>query len=581
MMPNASKKGNTLISPAILTALSHLLTQSVESLQRGDELPSSHAWSEFTLAPLNPTFAPRTHYTATVLKNIHDYKIKNGIAVSEMDGQGKSRSKKKKQKTANDTESNQDHKDDHSTPNVPSSEIGSSSSPSSSSNTLVPPSASDSSSSSSSSPISAYDWASLIGARLIELIDSDAGSTLRSIADVIVDVPTPDSSVRGGGFIDFTIKPKQATTEAIALSSTLTSTSSTHAVSSPIDIDGESESHSSDPASSQLPTTFEFRSIGTIESVFKLKYGTPRQGTIAPTSRGCLTLDASIPVESLFGLEEYSHIWLVFIFHRNENKKFRPKIEPPRAGGKKLGVFATRTPHRVNPIGLSLVKLDRIEGRTLYLSSLDLIQGTPIIDIKPYHPADVMPNASVPEWMRIQSEVKPPFEVEFLPTAETALQSMIGRLEFYHTFADARQAIEESVALDPRPIYVRTRSAKDEVYGYRLDRMNVLYRVDDDAKKVEVCQVEYVDYEAILASKDATDQSSGSSSSSKSTRHPTTSHEEEFITKKFLQQRTKEQFLQKEKQAATDAAAATSSAPSSSTDVAMEDSNNSINQANC
>lgn len=167
-------------------------------------------------------------------------------------------------------------------------------------------------------------------------------------------------------------QPKQPKQQK-ALSSSSASQSASSSSSSSTLADPSSSSSSSSPLDST--PTFTMTSLGCISSVYKLKYGTPRQGTIAPASRGSLTLHSSIPLESLEGLSEFSHIWLLFIFHRNTNKQFHSRIAPPRAKGVKYGVFATRTPHRINPVGLSLVKLDRIEKRTLFLSSLDLIQG--------------------------------------------------------------------------------------------------------------------------------------------------------------------------------------------------------------
>lgn len=264
--------------------------------------------------------------------------------------------------------------------------------------------------------------------------------------------------------------------------------------------------------------------------------------------------------------------------------------------GTKVGVYATRTPHRINPIGLSVVKLDRIVGRQLFLSAVDLIEGTPIIDIKPYHPADCMPNYTIPAWMTEQALEKPPFAVAFTEEAQTQLEAAVasGQMEFYHTVDEAREAIRESVSLDPRPIYVRNRASSSEVYGYRLDRLNVLYQVDDAARQVRVAKVELVDYERIMTDEkdedeqqegqqkatsseaatrmDTSESSSsapaaaaaaGRTSSAKSRKggakhQPTPARpaaDEELITKKFLQQR------EKRNASSTSAAAATTATP--------------------
>ncbi|KAM9330651.1 tRNA (adenine(37)-N6)-methyltransferase [Gastrophryne carolinensis] len=127
--------------------------------------------------------------------------------------------------------------------------------------------------------------------------------------------------------------------------------------------------------------------IGFIESCFTAKNGTPRQPSVCSLSRGRLKIDKSVfnnPEHSVMGLEQFSHLWLLFIFHKNGRLSCKAKVQPPRLNGAKTGVFSTRSPHRPNAIGLTLAKLDKIEGGILYLSGIDLIQGTPVIDIKPY-----------------------------------------------------------------------------------------------------------------------------------------------------------------------------------------------------
>ena len=125
------------------------------------------------------------------------------------------------------------------------------------------------------------------------------------------------------------------------------------------------------------------RCIGTVTSPFTKRMGTPRQGALAPHSRGFVQLDASVaPVETLDGIESFSHAWLIFAFHANtdavDSKK--TKIRPPRGGGAKVGTMASRSPHRPNCIGLSLVRVGVLDGKRkrLYVSALDLVNGTPV-----------------------------------------------------------------------------------------------------------------------------------------------------------------------------------------------------------
>lgn len=118
------------------------------------------------------------------------------------------------------------------------------------------------------------------------------------------------------------------------------------------------------------------RSIGTIRSVFVDKRAVPRQANIAETILSRIELCKDIytnPEQSLETLEDFSHFWIIFHFHKNESHS-KPKVCPPRLDGKKVGVFATRSPHRPNPIGISLVKLERVEGSTVYFYGSDMVE---------------------------------------------------------------------------------------------------------------------------------------------------------------------------------------------------------------
>ncbi|CAD7687553.1 unnamed protein product [Nyctereutes procyonoides] len=127
--------------------------------------------------------------------------------------------------------------------------------------------------------------------------------------------------------------------------------------------------------------------IGYLESCFSAKNGTPRQPSICSHSRACLRIRKSIfnnPEHSLMGLEQFSHVWILFVFHKNGHLSCKAKVQPPRLNGAKTGVFSTRSPHRPNAIGLTLAKLEKLEGGAIYLSGIDMIHGTPVLDIKPY-----------------------------------------------------------------------------------------------------------------------------------------------------------------------------------------------------
>ncbi|XP_043105594.1 tRNA (adenine(37)-N6)-methyltransferase isoform X2 [Puntigrus tetrazona] len=129
--------------------------------------------------------------------------------------------------------------------------------------------------------------------------------------------------------------------------------------------------------------------IGYINSCFAVKNGTPRQPTVCSSSRASLKIQPSVfnnPEHSLVGLEQYSHIWIIFLFHKNGQMSYKAKVKPPRLNGRRVGVYSTRSPHRPNALGLTLAKLEGITEDTLHLSGVDMIAGTPVLDIKPYIP---------------------------------------------------------------------------------------------------------------------------------------------------------------------------------------------------
>uniref|UniRef100_A0A8C3FZL4 tRNA (adenine(37)-N6)-methyltransferase n=2 Tax=Cyclopterus lumpus TaxID=8103 RepID=A0A8C3FZL4_CYCLU len=129
--------------------------------------------------------------------------------------------------------------------------------------------------------------------------------------------------------------------------------------------------------------------IGYITSCFSVKNGTPRQPTICGPSRAELRIQQSVfnnPEHALVGLEQYSHVWVIFLFHKNGHLSYKAKVKPPRLNGQRVGIYSTRSPHRPNALGLTLARLDTIVGDTIHLSNIDMITGTPVLDIKPYIP---------------------------------------------------------------------------------------------------------------------------------------------------------------------------------------------------
>ncbi|KAI5675411.1 hypothetical protein M9H77_06361 [Catharanthus roseus] len=152
--------------------------------------------------------------------------------------------------------------------------------------------------------------------------------------------------------------------------------------------------------------------IATIQSCFSTRNGAPRQPLLVPLARACLKFRTDrVPPAALEGLEKYSHCWIIYVFHLNTDleklwkppsqSKFKAKVRVPRLKGGRMGVFATRSPHRPCPIGLTVAKVEAVNGHTVLLSGVDLVDGTPILDIKPYLPyCDSIKGATIPDWVK-------------------------------------------------------------------------------------------------------------------------------------------------------------------------------------
>lgn len=170
------------------------------------------------------------------------------------------------------------------------------------------------------------------------------------------------------------------------------------------------------------------RAIGLLRSCFREKFGTPRQPRLAPGATASLTISKEfLPEHSLSGLSRFTHVWLISYLHLNTNKRFRPKVHPPRLKGDSVGVFASRSPHRPSPLGLSLARLIKIEGAALHLAGIDLVDGTPILDVKPYVPDwDVAPGAAS-GW--VADAAFPSLEVAFAPEAAADVRAAEKRLK--------------------------------------------------------------------------------------------------------------------------------------------------------
>ena len=196
--------------------------------------------------------------------------------------------------------------------------------------------------------------------------------------------------------------------------------------------------------------------------MFREKFGTPRQPSLVPSATGCLTLHPHIPLDSLDSLPAYSHVWLLWVFHLDQAQPrahLNSKVRPPRLEGTKCGLFATRSPHRPSPVGLSVGRLERVEGRRVWVSGMDLVDGTPVIDLKPYHPADRVAGATWPAWVGegmggTEEEPEQRMEVRMTEGVERDMRRWAaqGRLEWFSDGDRAVRAVRQCIAQDPRTL---------------------------------------------------------------------------------------------------------------------------------
>ncbi len=186
--------------------------------------------------------------------------------------------------------------------------------------------------------------------------------------------------------------------------------------------------------------------IGIVRSCFGSKFGIPRQPGLCPSAWGRLAFHPPYrSAEALRGIDGFSHLWLIFGFHETRDQGWRPTVRPPRLGGnQRVGVFASRSTFRPNGLGLSLVALEGIDaaaedGPALLLGGLDLLDGTPVFDVKPYLSyAESVPEATSGFAQEAISRLP-------VSVAETA------RVEFEGLTARAKAVIQEALSLDPRP----------------------------------------------------------------------------------------------------------------------------------
>ncbi len=231
--------------------------------------------------------------------------------------------------------------------------------------------------------------------------------------------------------------------------------------------------------------TFNF--IGRINSPYKEKFAIPRQPGLVSAAKGSITLINQANNEELVrGLAQFSHLWLLFVFHGTQQQGWKPLVRPPRLGGnKKLGVLATRSTFRPNPIGMSVVKLDNIEQINkqiiIHISGFDLLDQTPIVDIKPYIPY----SDSIEYAQAGFAQIEP----DQVLTVIFTIQAKKDISKYQSKYADLSLFIEQVLSQDPRPAY-KKKQVDEKIYGMSLYDLNILWKISpNNENEIEVISI--------------------------------------------------------------------------------------------
>ncbi len=217
--------------------------------------------------------------------------------------------------------------------------------------------------------------------------------------------------------------------------------------------------------------------IATVRSCFGGKFAVPRQPGLCPSAWGRLVFHPDYRSDdAIRGIEGFSHLWLIFGFHQTVEQGWKPTVRPPRLGGnRRIGVFASRSTFRPNGLGLSLVRLEGVDltstdSPTLLLGGLDLVDGTPVYDVKPYLP-----------YAEAISDAVAGFAAEEISRLSVVVESAVAE-DFARLPERARRLIDEALALDPRPA-IQTHEV-DRIFGALLCGCNIRFTVRD-----RVCRI--------------------------------------------------------------------------------------------
>ncbi|NMA38721.1 MAG: tRNA (N6-threonylcarbamoyladenosine(37)-N6)-methyltransferase TrmO [Lentisphaerae bacterium] len=221
--------------------------------------------------------------------------------------------------------------------------------------------------------------------------------------------------------------------------------------------------------------TFTFPVIGVLHSCFRAKFGIPRQPGLIPEATGAIELLPPYDQpNAVRGLEDFSHLWVLFVFHEAIRDAWKATVRPPRLGGdQRIGVFASRSPFRPSPIGMSVVRLRNIRcghGKVvLEIDGVDILDNTPVLDLKPYLPySDIVPAAT--GGFAPAAPAAEALPTSFTPAAEAKAKAVEKR------FPGFQELARKVVSADPRPAYQRE---PGRVYGVFLHDYEVVWEVDE------------------------------------------------------------------------------------------------------
>lgn len=238
--------------------------------------------------------------------------------------------------------------------------------------------------------------------------------------------------------------------------------------------------------------SMQIEPIAEIRTPYQTKFAIPRQPGIVSAAKGTIHFHAPFnDTNMLRGLEQFSHIWVLFCFHENAEQGWKSLVRPPRLGGnKQAGVLASRSPFRPNSIGMSLVALDAVEidgaQGVLHVSGIDLLDRTPIIDIKPYLPySDIQPNATGG-----YAETKPQLIEVSIPAK---IKQQLEQIE--NTYNGFRTLVEQVLAQDPRPAY-RKGKPDDKTYGVTLYHYDIKFTYPA-VDRLEITEVMALDIQPV------------------------------------------------------------------------------------